>query len=100
MIVELSVDHLAGGAGNGAGALGVEQAEFAIALCGGKFDDAERPDDRLRHALLADPEVVAGAFGLRAPVAVGGDLDRPERVGFCASSVWLRCACHQIPSIK
>ena len=33
---------------------------------------------------IADPEILARALGLRAPIAVGGDLDRAEGVGLGA----------------
>ena len=46
VIVELALDHLARGADDGAGAARIEQAEFAVGLGGGEFDDAERMDDR------------------------------------------------------
>jgi hypothetical protein len=41
---------------DGAGAARIEQAEFPVGLGGGEFDDAERMDDRDRHAILADLE--------------------------------------------
>ena len=44
----------------------------------------ERRDQRPRHALVADAEIIARALGLRAPIAIGRDLDRPEAVGFGA----------------
>ena len=50
----------------------------------GALDDAERADDRSRHALLADAEIAARALGLRAPIAVGRHLDRAEGVGLGA----------------
>ena len=84
MIVELALDHLAGGADDGAGAARIEQAEFPVGLRGGELDDAERMDDRHRHAVLADLEVLPRAFGLRAPIAIGGNVDRTETVGLAA----------------
>ena len=51
VIVELALDHLARGAGDGAGAARIEQAEFPVGLRGGELDDAERMDDRDRHAV-------------------------------------------------
>ena len=84
MIVELALDHLAGGAGDGAGAACIEQAEFPVGLRGGELDDAERMDDRHRHAVMADLEILPRAFGLRAPIAIGGNVDRTEAVGLAA----------------
>ena len=81
MIVELAVDHFARGADDRAGAALVEQAEFAVGLGRGELDDAERANDRHRHPIVADAEVLPLPFGLRAPVAIGGNLDRTEAVG-------------------
>ena len=44
VIVELSFDHLACGADDGAGAARIEKSEFAVGLGGGELDDAERMD--------------------------------------------------------
>jgi hypothetical protein len=96
VIVELAVDHLARGADDGAGAALVEQPEFAIGLCRGKLDDAERMNDADRHPVLADAEILPGTLGLRAPIAIGGNLDRTETVGLQAGrtargSGWIWC---------
>ena len=48
------------------------------------LEDPEGADDRDRHRVAADREVVEGALGLRAPVVVGRDLDRAHRVGLGA----------------
>ena len=58
----------------------------AVAVDHGRrlLEDAERADQLPREALVADAEVVERPLGLRAPVAVGGDLDRPHRVGLGA----------------
>ena len=45
---------------------------------------ASARDQRARHALLADAEIIARALGLRAPIAVGRHFDRAERIGFGA----------------
>ena len=87
MIVELAVDHLARGADDGAGAARIEQAEFAVGLGRRQLDDAERMHDGDRHAILADLEILPPAFGLRAPIAIGGDVDRTETVGLAAGGV-------------
>src|SRR3954453_4109075 len=84
VIVELALDHLACGAGDGRGPALIELAELAIGLGRGQFDDAERMDDRDRHPVLADAKILPAAFGLRAPVAIGGDLDRTETIGLGA----------------
>ena len=84
MIVELAVDHLLRGAGDGGGAARIEQAELAVGFCGSELDDAERMDERHRHAVLADAEILPAALGLRAPITIGGDVDRTETVGLAA----------------
>jgi len=84
MIVELALDHFARGADDGAGAALVEQPELAIGFRRGKLDDAERANDCHRHPVMTDAEILPGTFGLRAPVAVGGNLDRAEAIGLDA----------------
>src|SRR5690242_8955455 len=81
MIVELAVDHLAGGPDDGAGATLVDQAELAVGFRRRKFDHPERANDRQRHPVLADAKILAGTLGLRAPVAVRGNIDRAEAIG-------------------
>src|SRR5262249_26499386 len=84
MVVEFAVDHLLRRTRDRLGAPRVEQAELDVHFGCGTLDDGERADDRLRHALLADPEVAAWAFSLRPPQAVGRDGARTRRVGFGA----------------
>ncbi len=91
MVVELAFDHLARGAGDGAGAAGVEQAEFSVGLRGGEFDDAQRMDDSDRHPVVADLEILPRTFGLRAPIPVSGDVDRTETVGLAAGGFISGC---------
>ena len=59
-------------------------ANRANELLGGELDDAERMDDRHRHAVMADLEILPRAFGLRPPIAIGGNVDRTEAVGLAA----------------
>ena len=51
---------------------------------GGLLEDRHAADDGRRHAVVADREVVERALGLRPPVPVVGDLDRPHAVGLGA----------------
>lgn len=51
------------------------------------FDYAQCADQRPRHPLIADFKIKQRALGLRAPVFVGGHLDRAEGVGFDASII-------------
>ena len=84
MVVELAVDHLLRRLDDGLAELRVEPAERHVGLGRGALDDAERAHDRQRLLLPADLEIAEGALRLRAPVAVGGDLDGAEGVGFGA----------------
>src|SRR5258708_30418886 len=93
MIVGVAVDVLARGADDGAGAALAEQTEVTIGFRGCELDDAERMNDRYRHPVLADAEIPPGAFGLRAPVAIAGNLDRTEAVGLYARGMGSRCRC-------
>ena len=67
MIVELAVDHLARGADDGAGAPLVQQAQFAIGFRRGQLDDAKRVDDRHRHPVMADAEILPAERSVCAP---------------------------------
>ena len=87
MVVELAVNDLARGAGDGAAAALVQQAELAVGLGRGKLDDAECAHDRDRHPVLADAEVLQRALRLRAPVTIRRDLDRAKAVGLGACPV-------------
>src|SRR5262249_48921028 len=60
---------------------GIDQLERPVHLGGGALDDSQRADQRPRHPLGADPEVLDRALGLRAPIAIGRHLDRAEGVG-------------------
>ena len=91
MIVEFALDHLARGAGDGGSAARIQQAQFAIGLCRGEFDDAERVNDLDRHPVMADTEILPRAFGLRTPIAIGGDVDRTEAVGLAPGGFASRC---------
>ncbi|MNN21616.1 hypothetical protein D3C81_1349450 [compost metagenome] len=84
VVVQLAFDHFIGGGDDGVGQLGVQLAQVAVGLGGGAFDDAQGPDDGQRHLFPADLEVAERALRLSAPVAVGGDLDGAEGVGFDA----------------
>ncbi len=84
LIVEFAVDDFGRRLHDRLGAPRIEQAELAIDFGGGALDQRQRRDQRPRHALVADAEIIARALGLRAPIAIGRDLDRPEAVGFGA----------------
>ncbi len=63
-------------------------------------------DERNRHALAADAEILQGALGLRSPEPLGGNLDRAEGVGLGAGGAeWERrhpglFRCGQGPYLK
>ena len=65
----------------------VEQAAIGVHHRGRLLEQGERADDLHRHPVrgrVADREMVQRALGLGAPVAVGRDLDGPDRVGLGA----------------
>src|SRR5262249_46745056 len=76
------VDHLARGLGDRAGDARLEQAEFEIGFGGSQLHHRQRVNDRHRHAVMADAEVLSRPFGLGTPIAISGDVDRAEAVGF------------------
>ncbi len=51
----------------------------------GFFQNAKSANHLRRHRVLANSEVNQRARGLRAIVAVGGNVDRAHRIGFGAS---------------
>src|SRR5690606_22506305 len=60
----------------------IELAEFHIHFGGRALDDTQCANDRGGLLLPTDPEIAQRALRLRPPVTVGGNLDRPERIGF------------------
>ena len=84
LLVEFAVDDFLRGLDDRFSAPRIERSKLAIGLRRRAFDDRQRPDKRARHAFFADTEIIAGAFGLRAPIAFGRDFDRSEAVGFGA----------------
>ena len=82
LVVEVALGHLARRLLDEAGQGLVQLAEVAVDRGRRALEDPEGPDQRLGHRLDADVEVVQGALGLGAPVAVGGDLDLPHAVAF------------------
>ena len=63
---------------------GSRRAEILVHQGGGLLHEAQGVHQRRRHVLGADLEVLDRALGLRAPVAMRRDLDRPEGVGLGA----------------
>ena len=84
MLVELSGDDFVGGLRDERGFVGGELAEVLVDERGGFFEDAEGADQLGRHGVLADGEMDERAGGLRAVVAVGGDVDLAHGVGLRA----------------
>jgi len=79
--VELALDHLLGGGDDGLADARIELAECDVGLGRGALDHAQGAHYGGRLLLPADPEVLQTPLGLRRPVAVGRNLDRPEGVG-------------------
>ncbi len=69
-------EDLVGGPTMRLGLLVGELPEVAVHERRGLLEDRHAPDDRRRHAVAADREVVQRALRLRTPVAIVGDLDR------------------------
>ena len=83
LVVEVAAGDFGGGLLDGFGEMRVEPADARVHPRRGLLHEAQRMDDLDRHALaLAEREIADRAFGLRAPIAVAGDLDRAEAVGF------------------
>jgi hypothetical protein len=57
VVVELAVDDLLRRAHDRLAAPGIERAERVVHLGGRALDDAERMDERDRHAFVADTEI-------------------------------------------
>src|SRR5215472_14170129 len=91
--VELAVDDLLRGRDDRRALLRIELAHRHVGLGAGALDDAERAHDRQRLLLPADLEVLQRALGLRAPIVLGRDLDRPEGVGLGAGGG------HEVPGV-
>jgi hypothetical protein len=85
MVVELSADDFVGGLDDEVALFRRESVELEIDERRGFFEDAESADQFGRHGVLADGKVDKRAGGLRAVVAVDGDLDFAHRVGLGAS---------------
>ena len=78
LIVEFAVDDLLRGCHDRFGASRVERPELKVGLRRRQLDDGQRRDQRARHVFVADAEIQTRALGLRAPIAIGGNLDRAE----------------------
>ena len=84
LVVVLALHDLGRGRRDRVGEARLEQPEILVHEGGRLLDEAERVDQRHRHALAADPEILERALRLRAPIAVRRHLDRSERVGLDA----------------
>ena len=82
LIVELSRRHLRRRLLDGIGQPCI-QAMATIDPRRGDLDPGQRVDDRDRHPLLrAEGKIDQAALGFCAPIAVGGDFDLAQAVGF------------------
>ena len=91
MRIVLAFDHLVGCRYDSLGEGLVDQSELDIGKGRGLLDHRQSSDERLRHFLLADPEIPARALGLRSPIAVCDNVDGAERIGLRARwgcSLW------------
>ena len=84
MVVELAGNHFVGGPGNKRSLLGRKFAEVLIDQCTGFFEDAERANEFAGFGVVPNVEMKKGTCGLRAIVAVGGNLNGSHGVGLAA----------------
>ena len=81
LAVVLAGEHLVGGGDDGVGLLrGRACRGRRLTTARAALDPGQRADQLGRHLLGRDVEVLQRALGLRAPEAVGGDLDLAEGV--------------------
>jgi hypothetical protein len=83
-VVVPALDDLGRGPRNGVSEARFEDAQILVHKRGRLLDEPERVNERARHALHADAEILRRALRLRAPIAVGRDFDRPKRIAFGA----------------
>src|SRR5271154_738825 len=100
MVVEFSLDYLLGGLYHKLGFLRRQLAEFLVHFRAGALEQAECANDGARHPIEPDCEVQQRALGLRAPVAIGGDLDRAHAVGFGAVGTAMLLLTHDACSLE
>ncbi len=84
MTIKLPVHDLVGRRGDRLGRSLVETAKLQIGQRRRFLHQRHGADQRPGHVLVADLEVLPRAFGLGAPIAVAGHLDRAESVPFGA----------------
>jgi hypothetical protein len=85
LVVEVASSHFGRGLLDRLGEVGVEPADARIHPRRRLFDEAQGMDDFQRHLLArAEREVADRPLGLRPPISVRLDLERPEAVGFGA----------------
>jgi hypothetical protein len=82
MMIPPPLGDLPGGLHDPIRLFGGQQTQFPVHQGGGLLENPERPDDLLRHPLLAQVEVLQGPRGLRPIVGVRGDLYLTHRVVF------------------
>ena len=80
LVVVLAVDDLVGGLHDQLRLLGRELAEVLVGEGGGLLEDGHAPDDGLRHAVVADGEMMERPLRLRPPVPISRHLDLAEAV--------------------
>ena len=84
VVVKLALDHLLGRRRDGLAQIRIQITLRHVDQRAGLLDDPQRADDGDGLTLPADGEVDDRPLGLRAPVFVGGNLQRAKAVGFGA----------------
>ena len=85
---ELALGHLAGRGHDQCRLLRGHLAQVGVDLGRRLLQHPDGPDQRERHPVVPDGEMVERAGRLGTPVPVGGDLDRPHAVGLDRGSRW------------
>src|SRR5262249_40160139 len=86
MRIELAVEDFLRRLHDRLGAPRIKKPERAIGLRRSALDQRQSRDQRARHELFADGEIMPRAFGLRAPIGFGGHVDRAEGIGLAAEA--------------
>ena len=82
MLVELAVDNFLRRLDDGLADRRIEPLQLHVGFGRRALDYAQRAHDRRRLLFPAYLEIAQRTLRLRTPIAVGGDLDGTERIGF------------------
>ena len=96
VVVQFALGDLGGGFDDEIGFFLCEEAELLIGQSAGSFQVSKGVDERGRHRVVGDIEVVQGSLGLSSVITVRRNIHRPHRVAFLAGGSWFgSCRRHQ-----